>query len=310
MWWIPVVIILGLGLIAFVFAMFFSSEQIFKNVLHRITPDTWPRGVSIQEERQIKMHNIGQEWYAENKQYDRRVTIENDGLKLVAEYFDFGFDKCAIMLPGRMESCEYSYYFSKPFKESGYNVLCIDPRANGLSEGEFNTVGFKESGDNIAWARYAHDVLGNKTVVFYGLCIGAQGGIFAANRKDTPPYISALICEGVFTDFYHMMINQLKFRKKPAWPTLHFFAIVVFKYTGINIYHGPKNVLPRSKTPILMIHSKEDIFSDPSMAAKLFESCPAENKQIVWFEHGAHSHLRLEDTEKYDKAIKEFLRGI
>ena len=55
-----------------------------------------------------------------------------------------------------------------------------------------------------------------------------------------------------------------------------------------------------------MIHSKKDEFSTIDNAEKMFASCPSEQKTLVKYEYGAHSMLRLTDTEKYDSAIKKF----
>ena len=56
-----------------------------------------------------------------------------------------------------------------------------------------------------------------------------------------------------------------------------------------------------------MLHSKEDKYSVPKNAQKLYDLCPSKRKRLVWFDHGAHSMLRITDTEKYDASIKEFL---
>ena len=36
---------------------------------------------------------------------------------LIGEYFDFGKDRCVIILPGRCESLMYSYYFAPPYEK-------------------------------------------------------------------------------------------------------------------------------------------------------------------------------------------------
>ena len=44
-----------------------------------------------------------------------------------------------------------------------------------------------------------------------------------------------------------------------------------------------------------------------NIAEKLYEKLGTDQKQLVWFPHGAHSMLRVTDTERYDNAIKAFL---
>ena len=58
---------------------------------------------------------------------------------------------------------------------------------------------------------------------------------------------------------------------------------------------------------MLMLYSREDPYSVPAFAEKLYEKLGTDQKQLVWFPHGAHSMLRVTDTERYDNAIKAFL---
>ena len=105
------------------------------------------------------MFDLGMDWARENEARKRPVSIENEGLKLAGEYFDFGHKRCAIIFPGRTESLCYSYYFAQPYAEAGCNILVVDSRAHGLSEGKYNYCGTREWSDVIAWSRFAHDRL-------------------------------------------------------------------------------------------------------------------------------------------------------
>ena len=75
------------------------------------------------------MFDLGMDWARENEARKRPVSIENEGLKLAGEYFDFGHKRCAIIFPGRTESLYYSYYFAQPYAEAGCNILVVDSRA-------------------------------------------------------------------------------------------------------------------------------------------------------------------------------------
>ena len=70
---------------------------------------------------------------------------------------------------------------------------------------------------------------------------------------------------------------------------------------------GPIDVIHKLNKPLCMLHSKEDLYSRPEYAQKLYDLAGCENKRLVWFEKGKHSMLRITDTEKYDTAIAEFL---
>ena len=57
---------------------------------------------------------------------------------------------------------------------------------------------------------------------------------------------------------------------------------------------------------VLFLYGEKDIFSIPPKSRKLFAACASEDKKLVWFEKGGHSHLRINNTEKDDKSIIEF----
>ena len=59
--------------------------------------------------------------------------------------------------------------------------------------------------------------------------------------------------------------------------------------------------------PILFLYGRQDIFSLPEKSQKLYDTCTSLHKKIVWFDKGAHSHLRINNKEAYDNAIKEFV---
>ena len=74
--------------------------------------------------------------------------------------------------------------------------------------------------------------------------------------------------------------------------------------------YGPIDIIDKLNIPLLMLHSKEDIYSTPDFAQKLYDKAGTAVKRIVWFEHGRHSMLRYTDTKLYDKSIKNFINTI
>ena len=264
------------------------------------------REVSWDEPEQKRMFAEGKEWGDENEKYRKSVGITSDKFKLVAEYFDFGYKKAVIVIPGRMESGTYSYYFSDPYKQAGYNVLAIDNRSHGLSEGRFNTIGLKEYRDIINWAKYLHDVEGIEQVMIHGICIGSATGLYACIAEDSPDYIKGLVADGMYLDFHESLDAHLVERHKPKFPftmeIMGMMSIVAGKSAKKN---GPIRVIHKLTKPILFIYSKEDTYS--THGELLYDTCNAP-KRLVWFDHGVHSHVRINAPEKYDATIQEFLK--
>ena len=117
------------GMVAMLVVTSPIAKRVYEEQLVRTSPDKWGRVCSAPDnEEQLEMWNSGIEWAETKKEYKKEVAIKNGDLNLYGEYYDFGGDKCVIVLPGRCECLKYSYYFAKPYQESGMNVLVIDSR--------------------------------------------------------------------------------------------------------------------------------------------------------------------------------------
>ena len=289
------------------------AKRVYKEQLVRTSPEKWGRVCSAPEnEEQNEMWNLGLKWADENREFIKEVEIENDGLKLYGEYFDFGADRCVIIIPGRCESLIYSYFFAPPYKKAGFNVLVIDTRCHGKSDGTYNTIGVKESGDIVAWSKFASLQFGNKEIYYHGICIGTASAIFAMNRNDCPEYVKGFVTEGCFVSFRETFKQHMIADKRPLFPVLDLVMLEINKHAKINVYKStPIRAIKKIKKDarVLFLYGEKDIFSLPKKSKKLFKACSAEDKKIVWFSKGGHSHLRINNTEKYDDAIINYFKG-
>lgn len=304
--WIVLAFIL-VSLLVHIGITLYASHRVYSAILVRHNAEQWGRAVSCDEPLHLKMDEIGMQWHSEYLPNKKDVHVVSNGLNLYGEYYDLGSDKCMIFLSGRTESLRYGYYFARPYTDMGMNVLVVDPRAHGLSDGRYNTTGFEESRDALAWVRLIHDEFGINNIILHGVCIGGAGSIYAATYDDCPDYIRGIVVEGVFSRFCETMKCQLRQRNRLFFPIVQFIDLWMRKYTGHTMYKGPIDVIGKLKLPILFIHSKMDLSSPIANAEKMFGICPSENKKFVTYEKGGHSLLRITDTEKYDEAVKAFV---
>lgn len=303
--------LVGSGLLLWVISYFVASYCVYDQTLRRRSKDQWSREVpSSLEPDAVKMYEIGVAWAEEHKDAKKDVHIQRDGLNLYGEYYDFGYQDCVMILSGRTEGLRYGYYFAIPYAKNGRNVLVVDPRAHGWSDGEFNTVGFEESLDDIEWVKFLRDELGVRSVVFHGICIGAAGGMYALTNENCPDIVDGIVTEGMFPNFGESMKNHLIERKRPVFVMFDLINGWMKKYTGYSMKVGPIDIIDKLDKPLLMLHGKEDIYSTPEYAEKLYDKAGTTEKELVWFEHGRHSMLRVTDTERYDNAIAEFLERL
>lgn len=294
------------GVVFYFTSVIVASYCIYTKTLVRKDSATWSRD-PVLTYPQDEMDSIGQAWMREHLLQKQDVHIQRDGVNLWGEYYDLGYDRAVMILSGRTESLRYGYYFGIPYAKAGFNVLVVDPRGHGLSDGKYNTLGFEESKDALQWVRYLHENHHVRSVVFHGICIGAAGGMLAITAPDCPDYVEGLVTEGMFPCFRESMKNHLIERKRLMWPVLACIDFWMRKYTGHSMGRGPIHVIHKMRKPLLMLQSLEDPYSTPENAKKLYRRCASTRKQLVLFESGGHSLLRHAHTERYDTAITEFL---
>ena len=280
---------------------------IYLALLVRTSKKKWRRDWPRDDAEEDQMMKEGQKFGEENKDKISIIQIENDGYKLFANYVDFGSDKLVIVIPGRSEAGSYGYYFSGIYKEKGYNILSIDNRAHGLSDGIINNIGFKEYRDILAWGRHMHDNYGMKEIIIHAICIGSSMGLYALTDDSCPDYMNGLVAEGMYTNFGESFANHIREAKKPLFPVhnMVMFLIRLFSHKSPTNF-GPINVIDKMKKPILFLYSKMDAYSTPDQAELLYNTCTAP-KKLVWFDKGVHSHIRINNTNQYDEAVASFI---
>lgn len=306
--WI-VVILLASGLFMMILTYVIASYLVYTKTLSRVSKEVWSRDIpSSLEPQSVEMYNIGLKWSKDNIEYKKDVHIVSEGLNLYGEYYDFGKKTCVVILSGRTECLKYGYFFAIPYAAK-CNVLVLDPRAHGLSDGKYNTIGFEESKDIANWVKYIHNEYNIDSFIFHGICIGAAGGIFAITLRNCP-YVTAIITEGMFPRFYESMKNNLIEKKKPVFIFIDLINFWMKHYTKHSMKFGPLDVIDKLDVPLLMLHSKKDLYSRPDFAEKLFDKAGSFIKELVWFDEGKHSMVRINNMEKYDKSINDFLDKI
>lgn len=291
--------------------LFLMGWILYSILLVRTSKKKWAHGPSEHDPEYDVMYGEALAWRDAHMDRMQKVSVKNGRLNLCGEYYDLGFDKAVILLPGRTETCRYSCFFAEPYEKNGYNVLIIDNRAHGDSDGVFNTLGFKEYKDVLLWAKMLHDDKGMKTVFLHGVCIGSSTACFVLASKNCPDYITGMTGEGMYTTFYATFLEHLIERGHKPFPMGHMAMLELLLFTGANVFtDGPVKRLPKVKKPVLMLHSREDIYSLPDKAERLYASLTTETREMVWFETGAHSRIRVHSAEnraRYDAAISDFL---
>lgn len=304
---IIILIVIGLVLLFGILPLFIMSYFLYRILLVRNKKTKWGRECSFPDDKEYsEMFEEGLEWGRKYESFKREVQITSEGLHLCGEFFDFGGKDAVIIIAGRTESLLYGYYFAEAYRKSGLNVLVIDNRSHGNSDGRVNSLGQKEYKDILAWGKMLHEELGMRKVVLHGICIGSATALFALTDAQAPDYMVGMVAEGMYTTFHDTFVNHMLVDHHPTFPFVMLVMMYIRLVSGVDVVKdGPIYRIDKLERPILFLHSKEDVFSLPNKAEELYNKCRAP-KKIEWFEHGAHSRIRPNNMERYDGCLEAF----
>ena len=308
--WIRLIIILAVlvSLLMSVFCVYFAAYMVYTHTLVRRPGKTWGRQISENNPDLHLMWNAGILWAQQNEEFKKELSIQSkDGLKLVAEFYDFGFDKTVIIMPGRRECLIYSYYYAYPYKDIGINVLVIDQRAHGLSEGKYATAGILEAEDVILWSKHLNTVHKQNTVFLHGICVGTCCSVNVVRHKDCPSFIKAVVLDSTPLDYKEIFGNHMMEQGHKLWPTFPRIWWWFKKHTGQDINESsPSKFITKVNLPICFIHGTNDKYSIPEKSYTVYERCPSKQKEWHYIENAGHSKVRYCNPPKYDQIIADF----
>lgn len=286
------------------------AKKVYEEQVVRTSPEKFGNDCTYQDnEEQVRMWKEGLAFADTIKEKKQPIDITNDGLKLHAEYYDQGSDRCVIVIPGRAEGLMYGYYFDQPYWAVGMNILAVDPRSHGSSEGRYHSLGHYEHRDLDKWITWLEEKHGIRKVYLHCICVGTVTGLLMAINGSKRSNVKGIITEGAFYHFKETFKEHIKYEGKPVYPFLPMCLYHIQKNTGARLNEEApiKLVKQLNDMPILFLYGREDMFSLPHLSQKLYDECSSVRKKIVWFDKGAHSHLRINNQEAYDNAIKEFV---
>ncbi len=235
-------------------------------------------------------------------------TYSFDGLKLKARYFNNNQKNTIILFHGYRSSAARDFCCAlKLYTNLNLNVLLVDQRAQGKSEGRLITFGVKESRDVTSWVEFLNKKYSPEKIVLGGMSMGATTVLLAAGRE-LAPNVKAAIADCGFTSPVAIIKSvSSRFLKINASLLLPFIDLCCRFFGGFSI----KNVstvesLRNSELPVILIHGEADTFVPCEMSREAFESCN-EKCHLVTVENAYHGMSFLVDEEKITEELRNFL---
>jgi len=241
----------------------------------------------------------------------REVSIQStDGLELAGWWVPGNnASRSVVLVPGIEGDKSYRHVVktASVYAGAGYAVLMIDLRAQGRSEGEQVTMGYKEVRDvrgALSWLNERGFVPGE--VVLHGFSLGGATVLRAAPESG----VSAVVEESAYADL--PLILRQRLPKASGLPS--FFTPGIFLMGKLFLGIDPWAVRPEEdarrlceeRVRLLIIHSKDDEAVPFEHAERIRKACPeAAFWKIEGYRHvGAYAHPR------YRERLLNFLRRL
>ena len=139
-----------------------------------------------------------------------------DNLKLHALFINNNTNKTIICVHGyKAKDGLYDFGMSAKFLNSlGYNLLFVDNRAHGLSQGKYIGFGILDSIDVNSWVDYLVTNMKQETIILYGMSMGAATVLNTdSSPSDSSPGsspVKAIIADCGFASGYDEVVYQIK----------------------------------------------------------------------------------------------------
>lgn len=235
-------------------------------------------------------------------------TTSFDGVKLAARYYNQNSDKTILLFHGYRSSALHDFCCAvKPYYEMGFNILLVDQRSHGRSEGKLITFGVKESRDVLTWINFLNARYGEKQLVLGGISMGGTT-VLLATGEELPQNVKAVISDCGFTspkDIIKKVAKQsFRINAAPVLPLMDLGCRIFgsFSIMTASTVEAVKN----TEIPILFIHGEDDNFVPCEMSRLTYEAA-GDRCYLLTVPGADHGLSYLVDKNTVTQRIESFL---
>lgn len=263
-------------------------------------------------EEQIKEENTEKselnKWFEETKQ-DVYITSD-DNLKLHAYEFvnSNATNIWTIVIHGYASKGKLMANYTKKFYDMGYNVLTVDLRGAGESEGDYIGMGWPDRLDIKKWIDEIVNKNENSKIILFGLSMGAATTMMTTG-EELPNNVKVAIEDCGYSSVWDEFAGQLKkLFNLPTFPALNAADFVTGIRAGYNFKEASSvEQVKKSKTPTLFIHGDKDTFVPFWMLDEVYNAAACKKEKLV-VEGAEHAESSEVAPELYWSTVERFIK--
>lgn len=243
-------------------------------------------------------------WYSENGE---DVYIMSDSFRLHGKLFKNSGTKYALVCHGYTSKAKHMAGFVNKFHSLGYNVLAVDARAHGDSEGTKIGMGWVERFDVIEWIKYIISSEPDAQIILHGVSMGAST-VLMASGEDLPKNVKAIIADCGYTSEWDEFRQEADVLHIPWFPVLNASSAISKVRDGYDFKQASAvEQVKKSHIPTLFIHGSKDELVPYGMLNELYSAANCE-KEILTIQGAGHALSSSVAPELYWNTVETFLK--
>ena len=190
--------------------------------------------------------------------------------------------------------------------DMGHNLILVDQRAHGKSEGRTIGFGIQERRDCLRWVEYVVERFGSDVqIMLYGISMGAAT-VLMASGLDLPEQVRGIVADCPYSSVKDIICRVGEKKGLPAWLTWPLVRIGAKVYGGFDIAETDAvEAVKAAKVPILIIHGEGDNFV-PCEMSDLAQHNPDLVTRVT-FPGADHGISYLTDPGRYRQVVSDFV---
>lgn len=304
---IGVYIIIGLFIVGY-----FILYMVYRIAFLRSEKPSSLFTIKFTSEQEKKKNIILKELVGYYKKPSEEIYIDSfDDLKLYGKYYHLD-DKSPIVIcfhgyKGNMYDNQIG--IKKICFENNFNLLMVNHRSHGKSEGKSISFGINERRDVQFWANYMAKRFPKNKIILVGTSMGGASVLMASDLA-LPNNVCGIIADCPFNSPLDVVRGYLTKKKIPLNLGLNIVCMSALLVGRFNIKsHDSLSSVKKSKVDILLIHSEEDSVV-PCDCSKNIHDKSRNNTTLEIFTGADHGVSYLSDSERYTKIFLNFVKRV
>ncbi len=250
-------------------------------------------------------------WFFDQKPQDLWM-ISRDNLKLHAYYLPSKNEPKALVIlhHGYTSQGKNMAIFAKFYREKmDADVLVLDMRAHGQSEGRYLGFGFLEKEDTRQWIQNIKEKTGKDLpVILHGISLGGSTVLSLAGHN-CPEEVKIVISDSGFSDLNQQFKRQFKqIFHFPSFPMIPLGSMWCKIKLGFSFKEAsPIQTAALIKSPTLIIHGLKDMFVPYPMSHDLYLALTCK-KQLIQYENAHHALTFPLNQKDYETQVLSFIK--